>query len=81
MRLAIIMRLWGSGIIFRIKILVLGDLLEKLDQWSGSVVYHITESKYEPMLLFPGLTREEPPRPKQMTLEEIDSDYDPMDDK
>ena len=33
------------------------------------------------MLLFPGLTQKEPPRSRQMTMEEIDSDYDPMDDK
>ena len=78
---AIIVRWWGSGIIFGITILKLGDLLKKLNQWSGWVVYHFTESKIQPMFLFPGITREEPPRPKQMTLKENDSDYDPMDDK
>ena len=69
------------GMIVRIVISVFGDLKENLDRWIGWVVYHITESKISSSFLFSELTWKEPPRARQMTMEEIDSDYDPMDDK
>ena len=46
------------------------------------VVYHISESDIQ-YLILTGPTQKEPPKPRLMTMEEIDSDehYDPNNDK
>ena len=33
------------------------------------------------MFLIPGPTRKEPPKPRQLSMEELCSDYEPMDEK
>ena len=57
-------------------ILVYADLTEYLNHRNGWVVFHISKFKIT-IDIFPGPTWKEPPKPKLMTIEEIDSDYDP----
>ena len=66
--------------IVRMVILAFGDLLEGFDLRTSWVVFHNSESKITCASLC-RTTLKEPPRPRQMKLEEIDSNYEPMDDK
>ena len=68
----------GLGMI----ILAYALLSEHLTHRNGWVVYHTSEPNVM-YNLFAGPTRREPPipKPRLMTMEEIDLDYDPMEDK
>ena len=60
---------------------VFGIIMANLNHRNGWVLYQTTESKIWQVLPFPEKNRKEPPRPIHMTMEEIDSDWDPMDDQ
>ena len=66
----------GAGMV----ILVYAGLIEYLDYRNGWLVCHISEYKI-PFNIFARPTRKEPPKPKLMKMEEIDSDYNPNKNK
>ena len=59
-------------------ILTYADQTEYLNHRNGWAVYHISNTKTI-LKLFTGPTRKEAPKPRIMTTEEMDSDYDPKD--
>ena len=61
-------------------ILVYASLTEYFNHRNGWVVCHISEPR-KTSNIFAGLTRKEPSKPRLMTMEEIDSVYDPNEDK
>ena len=61
-------------------ILVYVGLTEFLNYRNVWVVCHISETRIT-FKVFAGPTRKEPPKPRLMTMEEVDSDYDPNEDK
>ena len=62
-------------------ILVFRDLIEKSDHGSGWLVYHTSESKINYSSISMNNQRKEPPIPRKNAMKEIDSAFDPMDDK
>ena len=61
-------------------ILVYAILTEYLNDWNGWVVCHIFKP-VKTSILFAISTRKEPAKPRLMTMEEIDLDYEPNEDK
>ena len=66
----------GVGIVM----LVYASLTNFLKHRNGSFVLHIPGLKITSNL-FAGPTQKEPPKPSLMTMEEVDSDSDPNEDK
>ena len=57
-------------------ILIYASQTEDLNHQNGWFVYRISKSK-KTFKIFAGPTRKNAPKPRLMTMEEIESDYDP----
>ena len=60
-------------------IIAYADPTEYLNHRNVWLVYHISKAKLT-FNIFTGSTRKEPPTPRPMTMEEIESDQDPNED-
>ena len=58
------------------EILTYENQVKHLNHWNGRVVNRISKSEIT-FILFTGPTRKEAPKPILMTMEDIDSYYDP----